>query len=129
MAVGYIDCLFFHHANFCVCGPSCCVVKLLARPGFSRCTTTTYFLPEKHRRGLAKCDVRLWWYYVFPYYFLSQLCREAVKVKALPPLPPLLYRKNLVHHPLSCVATARDRVAVVMEQGVERHNMTKSQGS
>ena len=44
-------------------------------------------------------------------------------------LPPLLYRKNLVHHPLSCLATARDRVAVVMEQGVERHNMTKSQGS
>ena len=40
----------------------------------------------------------------------------------------LLYKT--FHHPLSGVTTARNRVAVVMEQGaVERHNMTKFHGS
>ena len=31
-----------------------------------------YFFLSQLCRG---CDVRLWWYYLFPYYFLSQLCR------------------------------------------------------
>ena len=65
----------------------------------------------------------------FPIIFCRSSVQRLWKSKRGPPPPPLLYRKNLVHHPLSCVATARDRVAVVMEQGVERHNMTKSQGS
>ena len=63
----------------------------------------------------------------FPIIFCRSSVERLWKSKRCP--PPLLDRKNLVHHPLSCVATARDRVAVVMEQGVERHNMTKSQGS
>ena len=48
-----------------------------------------------------------------------------MKVKALESIIP----EEFVASPLSCITMARDRVAVVMEQGVECHSMTKFQGS